>query len=117
MKAIVSEIHQEVQEIFQDLTGSDAVCIGDVEDWELTPLRTSKTSSALNSGVNLLRFAIRYSFQLRLLLSIDLPLRSGLKNRRQYKSDRLRTSGISGTCQPTSQKCPRKNQERLSRQG
>ena len=32
MKAIVAEIQQEVPEIFQDLTGSDAVCIGDVED-------------------------------------------------------------------------------------
>ena len=31
MKALVAEIHQEVQEIFQDLTGSDAVCIGEVE--------------------------------------------------------------------------------------
>ena len=31
MDTIVSEIHQEAQEIFQDLTGSDAICIGEVE--------------------------------------------------------------------------------------
>ena len=31
MSCIVSEIHQEVQEIFQDLTGDASVCISDVE--------------------------------------------------------------------------------------
>lgn len=31
MDSIVAEISQEVQEIFQDLTGSAAVCISDVE--------------------------------------------------------------------------------------
>ena len=32
MSCIVSEIHQEVQEIFQDLTGDASVCISDVEE-------------------------------------------------------------------------------------
>lgn len=31
MSCIVAEIHQEVQEIFQDLTGDTSVCLGDVE--------------------------------------------------------------------------------------
>ena len=32
MSCIVSEISQEVQEIFQDLTGDASVCIADVEE-------------------------------------------------------------------------------------
>ena len=42
----------------RDLKGFEQVALG-----LLPPLRTSRTSSALNSGVKVLRFVIRYSFQ------------------------------------------------------